>query len=69
MKPRIEITGLIIGKDIFLVYSPEREDPGTKDFTTHTISFGAVGEAGFFIEEMTYKDTAGKLLAEAECYA
>ena len=26
-----------VGKDFFLVYSPEREDPGNPDFDTHTI--------------------------------
>ena len=35
--PRMESTGLTVGKDVFLVYSPEREDPGNPDFTTHTI--------------------------------
>ncbi|SDH35593.1 nucleotide sugar dehydrogenase [Pseudomonas abietaniphila] len=35
--PRIESTGLIAGKDIFLVYSPEREDPGNEKYTTRTI--------------------------------
>ena len=36
--PRIEKkTGLKVGENIFLVYSPEREDPGNKNFTTHTI--------------------------------
>ena len=37
LMPRIETTGLTVGKDIYLVYSPEREDPGNPDFTTHTI--------------------------------
>jgi UDP-N-acetyl-D-glucosamine dehydrogenase len=37
LKPRLESTGLKVGKDIFLVYSPEREDPGNPDFTTSTI--------------------------------
>jgi len=36
--PLIESTGLKVGKDLFLVYSPEREDPGNADFETHTIS-------------------------------
>ncbi|MEE9343176.1 MAG: NAD(P)-binding domain-containing protein, partial [Gammaproteobacteria bacterium] len=36
LKPRIESTGLTIGEDAFLVYSPEREDPGNQDFTTQT---------------------------------
>lgn len=35
--PRITSGGLAIGEDIFLVYSPEREDPGNANFTTNTI--------------------------------
>lgn len=35
--PRVESGGLKVGKDIFLVYSPEREDPGNPNFTTRTI--------------------------------
>jgi UDP-N-acetyl-D-glucosamine dehydrogenase len=35
--PRVESRGLKVGKDFFLVYSPEREDPGNKSFTTRTI--------------------------------
>ncbi len=37
LKPRVTSTGLSIGEDIFLVYSPEREDPGNAHFTTATI--------------------------------
>ncbi len=35
--PRIEKSGLKVGKDFFLIYSPEREDPGNPNFTTRTI--------------------------------
>ena len=35
--PRIEKCGLKVGKDFFLVYSPEREDPGNLKFKTKTI--------------------------------
>lgn len=35
--PRVEENGLKAGKDIFLVYSPEREDPGNPHFETRTI--------------------------------
>lgn len=35
--PRISSRGLVVGQDIFLVYSPEREDPGNSNFTTNTI--------------------------------
>lgn len=37
LAPFITRRGFEIGKDNFLVYSPEREDPGNPDFTTHTI--------------------------------
>ena len=35
--PRVTSGGLAIGEEIFLVYSPEREDPGNANFTTNTI--------------------------------
>jgi UDP-N-acetyl-D-glucosamine dehydrogenase len=37
MKPILEASGLKAGKDFYLAYSPEREDPGNKHFTTKTI--------------------------------
>ncbi len=35
--PRMEESGLKVGQDVFLVYSPEREDPGNPNFETRTI--------------------------------
>lgn len=37
LRPFVESRGLSIGENFFLVYSPEREDPGNPDFTTRTI--------------------------------
>lgn len=37
LRPRIEQTGLRVGEDVFLVFSPEREDPGNAKFSTHSI--------------------------------
>lgn len=37
LRPRIESTGLKIGEDVHLVFSPEREDPGNQSFRTQTI--------------------------------
>jgi UDP-N-acetyl-D-glucosamine dehydrogenase len=37
MKPILEATGLKSGKDFFLAFSPEREDPGNLDFSTGDI--------------------------------
>ena len=37
LKPRIEKNALTIGADFFLVFSPEREDPGNEEFSTKSI--------------------------------
>lgn len=37
MLPMLEVSGLKAEKDFFLAYSPEREDPGNKNFSTATI--------------------------------
>ncbi len=37
VKPILEATGLNAGRDFFLAYSPEREDPGNLDFTAQAI--------------------------------
>ncbi len=37
LRPRLESRGLRVGQDVFLVFSPEREDPGNPDFHTRTI--------------------------------
>jgi UDP-N-acetyl-D-glucosamine dehydrogenase len=37
LRSRIEESGFVVGKDIFLVYSPEREDPGNPIYNTRNI--------------------------------
>ncbi|YCM42625.1 nucleotide sugar dehydrogenase [Verrucomicrobiaceae bacterium 227] len=37
LKPRIEAQGLIVGEDVYLIYSPEREDPGNPEFSSKNI--------------------------------
>ena len=37
IKPEIESVGLEVGLDLFLVYSPEREDPGNLNYSTNSI--------------------------------
>jgi len=46
VKPRIESGGLEVGKSIFLVFSPEREDPGNENFAGPVIPkvLGGVSE-------------------------
>lgn len=44
LRPFVDRRGLTIGSDFFLVYSPEREDPGNPNFTTRTIPKVVGGE-------------------------
>jgi UDP-N-acetyl-D-glucosamine dehydrogenase len=37
VQPILEATGLKAGRDFYLAYSPEREDPGRTDYSTETI--------------------------------
>ena len=37
LAPRLAAAGFEIGETVFLVYSPEREDPGNAEFSTHSI--------------------------------
>ena len=37
LKPRIEACKLKVGSDVFLCFSPEREDPGNTNYVTRTI--------------------------------
>ncbi len=37
LSPELEKSGLKANRDFYVAYSPEREDPGNKDFSTNTI--------------------------------
>src|SRR5262245_15425460 len=54
---RFRTTGLEVGKDYFLVFSPEREDPGNPKFSTRTIPKVVGGTTASCLE-------AGKTLYE-----
>ena len=55
--PRLEAGGLKCGTDFFLAFSPEREDPGRKDFSTQTIPklVGGIDEASGRIATALYQ--------------
>lgn len=44
IRPLIESEGFQIGEDYYLIYSPEREDPGNHNYTTKTIPKVCGGE-------------------------
>ena len=62
LRPLIEQRGFTVGKDIFLVYSPEREDPGNTNFNTSTIpkvmggSTAACSEIGVALYEQAISE-------------
>jgi UDP-N-acetyl-D-glucosamine dehydrogenase len=37
VRPLLEASGLSVGRDVFLAFSPEREDPNNRHFSTRTI--------------------------------
>jgi len=47
--PRLESSGLVCGRDFFLAFSPEREDPGNETFNTKNIPkvVGGIDEPSF----------------------
>ncbi|MFX4263297.1 nucleotide sugar dehydrogenase [Pelotomaculum propionicicum] len=57
--PLMESTGLKAGKDFFLVYSPERVDPGNKRYTTSNTSkvVGGVTPACLDVAKYFYSQT------------
>jgi UDP-N-acetyl-D-glucosamine dehydrogenase len=62
--PRLAARGLKCGKDFFLAYSPEREDPGRKDFSTQTIPklVGGVDPASGQIATALYARAIEKII-------
>ncbi len=64
LKPRVESRGLKVGKDIFLVFSPEREDPGNPNFTTRTIPkvIGGITPSCLEVGVALYNDVIDKVV-------
>ena len=62
MRPILERRGLKSGRDFFLAYSPEREDPGNPEFATSTIPkvVGGDGEAAREIADALYSQLVVK---------
>ncbi|MEA3411765.1 MAG: nucleotide sugar dehydrogenase [Pseudomonadota bacterium] len=50
LRPIVEGAGFTVGQEVFLVYSPEREDPGNPNFTTRSIPKVCGGLTGDCLE-------------------
>src|SRR5439155_5995551 len=57
VQPRLEAGGMRVERDIFLAFSPEREDPGNPDHSTRSIPkvVGGVGPESARLAEALYK--------------
>jgi len=67
MLPKFEARGLKCGQDFFLAYSPEREDPGRKDFSTQTIPklVGGIDEASGALAVALYRKAIKQVIPVA----
>ncbi|MFT5323921.1 MAG: UDP-N-acetyl-D-glucosamine dehydrogenase [Planctomycetaceae bacterium] len=64
MLPILDATGLKVGEDFFVAYSPEREDPGNPDFTADGIPkvVGGIDEESGKLAEALYKQAIVKIV-------
>jgi len=64
IKPLIESKGFEIGKEIFLIYSPEREDPGNIEFSLSDIPkvLGGTSKKCSIIGEVLYKNIVKQII-------
>ncbi len=69
MKPILETSGLKAGKDFYMAFSPEREDPGNKQFRTATIPkvVGGYDKKSLEIALDIYKYAVDKTVPVSSC--
>ena len=67
--PILEETGLKVEKDFWLAFSPEREDPGRKDYTTRTTPklVGGMGPQSLAVSHALYAAVVEKAVPVASC--
>ncbi|OHB77365.1 MAG: UDP-N-acetyl-D-glucosamine dehydrogenase [Planctomycetes bacterium RBG_16_59_8] len=69
MKPILESGGLKAGKDFYLAFSPEREDPGRKDFTNADIPkvVGGIDNASLELAALLYEQAVVRVVKVSSC--
>jgi UDP-N-acetyl-D-glucosamine dehydrogenase len=65
VKPILEETGLLVGRDVFLAFSPEREDPGNPNYRTANIPkvVGADDEISLDLAQTYYGAVVDRVIA------
>lgn len=64
LRPFVDARGFVVGEDFFLVYSPEREDPGNRNFTTRQIPkvVGGITPACLQVGERLYAAAVDRIV-------
>lgn len=71
VKTKLEQSGLVCGKDFFLAFSPEREDPGNKNYSTQNIPkvVGGVDSDSAEVAEKLYAGALARVVPVASARA
>jgi len=71
MLPVLRQSGLAVGRDFFLAFSPEREDPGRTDYTTRTIPkvVGGYDRASLTAAVACYRTAIDTIVPVSSCEA
>ncbi len=69
LRPELEANGLTAGRDFFLAFSPEREDPGNPDFSAGNIPkvVGGWDEASGKLAQALYAAVVPKVVPVSSC--
>lgn len=67
--PILEQSGLQVGQDFFLAYSPEREDPGNLEFSAQRIPkvVGGIDETSSRLAQLLYQPVVSQVVPVASC--
>jgi UDP-N-acetyl-D-glucosamine dehydrogenase len=67
--PRLEKSGLKVGEDFFLAYSPEREDPGNPKYSAENIPkvVGGIDEVSGRLAQLLYKHVVAEVVPVSSC--
>ncbi len=71
MLPILTAGGLKVGKDFYLAFSPEREDPGRTDYTTKTIPkvVGGIDKDSLAVASACYRIAIDNIVPVSSCEA
>lgn len=69
MKPILERSGRKAGRDFFLAFSPEREDPGRKDYTNADIPkiVGGIDKKSMELAALLYEQAVVRVVRVSSC--